>query len=566
MSNVCKICTQTLTQKSPGLQCNICDLFYHFKCVELSKQQLETAKSLTGFMWCCIACRDKTKASTTKDNLGNKCKCCELIPELLSTIEELRTTIENLKVQNEMIDKSNNQNSIETIINEISERQRRENNIIIHKLAESQDDMIVTKNIIQSLELNINTENIKIRRIGNGVNNSSRPLIVTLSSKEDAIKVKEKIKCKLCHFLFHLKCITISDGEILNQSSWLCPTCARGTESDESSQSIDELVPENKMNPEINSQKTVEQDINKSLEFCNEKSDENTKLITAQNEQIKKQQELFESLVTENSILKKQINQLKYYKMQVNKSIRNQFLCLVCGKIMHPPIKICTIGHNFCSICDYKSLDCPYCNYSKGQGRNILLENIYSCFVFPCNDKTESCDFVGNGPEIKEHQLSCANVTVKCPINVLCCDWYGKTGDILKHALSSHADRLIHLESSSSFVIATKLIPSANIRILINIYSKVFLFTWCINADCTTMTWQIILLESQNTESFLYTVELYDPLESIAVEHNYAKAKCETSISYIKFSDEKLFENFIYSDRVYCRIVILEKKIEPNQL
>ncbi|KAK4871578.1 hypothetical protein RN001_015702 [Aquatica leii] len=60
------------------------------------------------------------------------------------------------------------------------------------------------------------------------------------------------------------------------------------------------------------SQKTVEQDINKSLEFCIEKSDENTKLITAQNEQIKKQQELIESLVTENSILKKQVNQLKY--------------------------------------------------------------------------------------------------------------------------------------------------------------------------------------------------------------------------------------------------------------
>ncbi|KAF5305520.1 hypothetical protein FQA39_LY01611 [Lamprigera yunnana] len=61
----------------------------------------------------------------------------------------------------------NNQsnNNVGDIINEIAERQKRANNIIIYKLNESDNELSQVKTIIQDLSLNVNTNNIKIFRL-----------------------------------------------------------------------------------------------------------------------------------------------------------------------------------------------------------------------------------------------------------------------------------------------------------------------------------------------------------------------------------------------------------------
>ncbi|KAF5289188.1 hypothetical protein FQR65_LT00074 [Abscondita terminalis] len=248
-------------------------------------------------------------------------------------------------------------------------------------------------------------------------------------------------------------------------------------------------------------------------------------------------------------------------KMQVNNSVLCEFLCSQCNRMMHPPIKICKLGHNFCNYCDSKNKNCPYSDCHKGEARNILLENLYNYFTFPCRNQKRGCEFLGKGPEIKNHQKICQYTLVKCPLKIFDCDWYGTRSDILAHVENDHADNLLELDRSSSIIIGMNLIPSTFIRSIIIAGSELFLFTWCLNSDCTTMKWQIVSLGTSGEENFQYNIELYDPLESLTLLNNHVKAHSNNSKAYIEFTDEKSFEKFIHFELVRCRVSIKKKDI-----
>lgn len=201
MSNTCSVCTQTLTQKSPGLACSFCLLFFHAKCVDLTKEQVAILKTISGSAWKCPSCLEKTLASPECENIPCKCVGCKLIPTLLVTIENLSKSVDELKIQiqskNSDTEPVYNNNSSETIINEINERQKRANNIIIYKLQETQDDDTETiKGIVKDIAPEVNLNNVKTYRLGKKTN-TPRPVKVVFDSKEDAlIVVKNKSKLK----------------------------------------------------------------------------------------------------------------------------------------------------------------------------------------------------------------------------------------------------------------------------------------------------------------------------------------------------------------------------------
>lgn len=58
MQSICKICTNPITKKSPGIQCRgICELFCHLRCVDLNIEQYTILKATAGFVWKCADCR-----------------------------------------------------------------------------------------------------------------------------------------------------------------------------------------------------------------------------------------------------------------------------------------------------------------------------------------------------------------------------------------------------------------------------------------------------------------------------------------------------------------------------
>ncbi|KAF5281540.1 hypothetical protein FQA39_LY05075 [Lamprigera yunnana] len=134
-------------------------------------------------------CADSINNTTTPISSENhQCNCCNLIPQLLATINELSKAVEDLKTKITQPVNNQSNNNVGDIINEIAERQKRANNIIIYKLNESDNELSQVKTIIQDLSLNVNTNNIKIFRLGKP-SVTLRPLKVTLENQSDALKL-----------------------------------------------------------------------------------------------------------------------------------------------------------------------------------------------------------------------------------------------------------------------------------------------------------------------------------------------------------------------------------------
>lgn len=96
---ICNTCTQKVTENSCGCQCNICQFYYyHSKCINISKQQFDIAKSNTVFLWNCDKCGNEFQHTSPSTSL-DRCPCQQLIIQLLETIQDLTKTVAELKSQ-----------------------------------------------------------------------------------------------------------------------------------------------------------------------------------------------------------------------------------------------------------------------------------------------------------------------------------------------------------------------------------------------------------------------------------------------------------------------------------
>lgn len=201
--STCRVCTQTLSQKSPGLQCVFCENFFHAKCVELTKTQLDTIKSTQNLLWKCTHC---SKSADLNKYTG--CPGCTKIPSLIETINKLTESVAELQRQINNGNNKSNLNSLpmEDVINEINERQSRANNILIFKLNEPESDVasereeedeIRAKQIIKLITPEVSTDNMKTVRLGKRCDQKVRALKISLKNRDDALKIirnKNKLK------------------------------------------------------------------------------------------------------------------------------------------------------------------------------------------------------------------------------------------------------------------------------------------------------------------------------------------------------------------------------------
>ncbi|CAG9815513.1 unnamed protein product [Phaedon cochleariae] len=57
MQSICNTCVQTITKKSPGIQCSgFCKYSYHQKCVGLTIDKFKLLKAIPGSNWKCPTC------------------------------------------------------------------------------------------------------------------------------------------------------------------------------------------------------------------------------------------------------------------------------------------------------------------------------------------------------------------------------------------------------------------------------------------------------------------------------------------------------------------------------
>ena len=206
----CITCNSAITPTIPGIKCNSCTNHYHIKCVGIDKSQYDAFKSLSGACWKCDDCLS-TKSDT------RPCNCCKLLPSLLDTIKNLSETVDALKQQitnlTSNLPKNDSNYDYESMVQEVTERQKRKTNIILYNMPEQDPSLNnetrknkeaeLVSDFLKLLQHDSGNERSSIPelistpiRLGKYVTNKIRPIKLTLKEEKDVFNLLGLIKRK----------------------------------------------------------------------------------------------------------------------------------------------------------------------------------------------------------------------------------------------------------------------------------------------------------------------------------------------------------------------------------
>ena len=193
----CTVCTSALGTQS-HIQCSFCEKFFHLKCVSLTKTQSAVSVN-DGFLWKCVLCRavkvDNKDNQHLEAGSSSGCEGCKLIPKILTMFEKLEKAVDHLRLQmSSSKPVENHSMSIDNVVHEVIERQKRKNNIIFFGIPEQnagaaaevrlkQDATFIKEFVnLAAPDINISIDSLKPIRLGkfNAQSNSPRPVKITL--------------------------------------------------------------------------------------------------------------------------------------------------------------------------------------------------------------------------------------------------------------------------------------------------------------------------------------------------------------------------------------------------
>lgn len=167
------------------VNCDGCSRSIHKKCTDLTASE-----------W-------KVMDLKNKRSLKFFCDDCQAgllnVPKLINMVSELKMEIEKLKTTSNTISQSTSEElKSEEVINEMTERQKRANNLMIFNMPERDEDndRIEANRLIESAS-GKNFTIKKISRVGKKNKNGCRALKISLSSQSEVFQIiKNKLKLK----------------------------------------------------------------------------------------------------------------------------------------------------------------------------------------------------------------------------------------------------------------------------------------------------------------------------------------------------------------------------------
>lgn len=175
----CSKCHAQPNDKKKSVSCDSCKGLICAECHGLSPTEIRAFELKTRVVtFLCESCKS-TMAQ---------------LPSIMKKLDELDKEVQQLRLRQNML-------ATESAIQELAERGKRANNLIIYDIPESSSDQPLQrqehdteecKTIIASLTKKVNCEDIKVIRLGrqNSKNgNLPRPVKVIMKSKTDAIEV-----------------------------------------------------------------------------------------------------------------------------------------------------------------------------------------------------------------------------------------------------------------------------------------------------------------------------------------------------------------------------------------
>lgn len=161
--------------------CCVCKKNYKHSCVELSTTEVRTIRTKKGLSWSCAECA----------SLGNS------INELKAAILDLRRDIQARNTD------GLNDTEVENLLQELTDRFERRQNIVIFKLDEiesqnkrerNEHDLSSARMILGNISTDVDTDRIEVHRVGRYVKDRPRPLKIKLGSVKDVHLIIKKVR------------------------------------------------------------------------------------------------------------------------------------------------------------------------------------------------------------------------------------------------------------------------------------------------------------------------------------------------------------------------------------
>lgn len=128
-------------------------------------------------------------------------------------------------------------------------------------------------------------------------------------------------------------------------------------------------------------------------------------------------------------------------KRDLSQGLMSELQCPVCIEYMLPPIELCENGHNICSRCKPKLMECPTCRKPLLNVRNLALENLTRKVKYPCTNRKFGCKETHSVDFIIDHQSTCVYAPFTCPFSKLGkCSWADILRNLKKHLQECHSE------------------------------------------------------------------------------------------------------------------------------
>ena len=216
--NKCHACAQKVNQR--GIQCNICDRWFHPECEGLNESdyQLFKRSSIQVHIYCkacevgasslhkkIIALANSQKELEAKvDTLEDKVNSLPGKEEVKQIIDEVLDDKIEESIDSKMTgltnkDETQEGNMCSQVIAEVKERETRQNNVIIHGIQESEEpegakrseeDQTQVLKLLEEIGAKPpDEENITIKRLGKKTEDKKRPIMIKCKDAETKKKI-----------------------------------------------------------------------------------------------------------------------------------------------------------------------------------------------------------------------------------------------------------------------------------------------------------------------------------------------------------------------------------------
>lgn len=216
-TTICNVCKSS-TSNTYAIGCTKCPTWYHIKCVGINVATLngyqKELKNINGRRWTCKSCSSHSNKSLTEENkreptltdIWKKLESMEnkysnlfkLYEEQVKINEELRAEITNIKQQMKGDTPPQIALGPTDAINEINERDRRKNNIMIFGCTEvdeeGESEKELVEEILKATGAEVDTSKVKLFRVGKKHMDKPRPIRVICNSQREARNVFFKTK------------------------------------------------------------------------------------------------------------------------------------------------------------------------------------------------------------------------------------------------------------------------------------------------------------------------------------------------------------------------------------